>query len=51
MYSIYHFFAYLLHNRRRLQFVPNLADFPFPSEALSYQAKDDFGSGEYCGYE
>ncbi len=42
MFSIYHFFAYLLHNRRRLQFVPNLTDFPFPSDPLSFRGKGGF---------
>lgn len=42
MYSIYHLFAYLLHNRRRLQSVPNLTDYPFPSEPFSFHGKYDF---------
>ena len=44
MYTINHFFAYLVHARGRLQFVPNLTDFPFPSEPLSYQNRSGFPS-------
>ena len=41
MYSIYHFFAYLVHNRGRLAYVPRLVDFPFNPEPLSF-------SGDAC---
>ncbi len=44
MYSIYHFFAYLVHVRGRFQFVPNLTRYPFPSEPMSYQGKGNFPS-------
>ncbi len=44
MYSIYHFFAYLVHVRGRFQFVPNLTRYPFPSQPMSYQGKGDFPS-------
>ena len=42
MYSIYHFFAHLVRNRNRLEYVPHLEDFPFDSELLSYVGKGKF---------
>lgn len=44
MYSIYHFFAYLLHVRGRFRFVPNITKYPFPAEPMSYQDKTGFPS-------
>ncbi len=42
MYSIYHFFAHLVRNRNRLEYVPKLEDFPFDRELVSYTGKGKF---------
>ncbi len=42
MYSIYHFFAQLYRNRKVLEFVDKLDDFPWDRELFSYEGRGRF---------
>ncbi len=48
MYSIYHFFAHLYRNRRRLAGKRKLADFAFDRELLSYEGRGRFPDLVIC---
>ncbi len=48
MYSIYHFFAHLYRNRKRLSDVPKLDRFPWDRELFSYEGDGRFPDYAIC---